>query len=146
MKRLVIALLFGVGGALPVSAVAGGVSWEFRVVEFEANEWTFRATLDPVEPLKYFPAGDCQTIHVAGAFARLRWWFSGGMVITPELHVEAVKAMKRARENAQTVRFGLLGEGVRQQRGDDRCAFESRGLVLIEENGTEGIYSVFSAP
>jgi hypothetical protein len=51
VRRLVIALPIGV--ALPVSALAGGISWEFRVVEFEADEWAFRATLDPVEPPKF---------------------------------------------------------------------------------------------
>lgn len=139
-----IAVLLGV--VLPVPALAGGISWEFRVVKFEADGWAFRATLEPLEPLKYFPRADCRTIDIEGAFARVRWWFSGGEIITPELHIESVEAMKRAQASSLPIRFGLLGEGVRQRRGDDPCAFESRGLVLFEEDGTEEIYSVFSAP
>lgn len=146
MRTLLVTL-----AALPLlvlahPAAAGGITWGFRVVEFESDGSAFRAKLVALEPLKSLPGGECEEIRVTGDFATIRWWFQGGDKITPDLHTDAVGAMERAKESGKPIRFGLLGEGVRPLTPSAKCAFVSRGLLLIQEGDVEAVYSVYSPP
>jgi hypothetical protein len=134
------ASLFGFAILLAGIAVAGGTSWNARVLSVSHPE-SGRTTL-VLEPLEEsYEWKGCAKVTIVSTLDReligLRTWSSS---LDQAKYEKALAALREAAEKQSPVRFGSMGTGLKPT--SEKCKLLSRGLELLTEpKGTVAIYS-----
>jgi hypothetical protein len=134
------ASLFGFAILLAGTAVAGGTSWNARVLSVSHPE-SGRTTFE-IEPLEEsYEWKGCAKVTIVSTLDReligLRTWSSS---LDQAKYEKALAALREAAEKQSTVRFGSMGTGLKPT--SEKCKLLSRGLdLLTEPKGTVAIYS-----
>jgi hypothetical protein len=124
-------------------AVAEADSWLFRVKSIsEIKADRFILTLSPLKSGRQFPLS-CKTVVVHVQYDSMRWQLSGSKQITKSKHDRAISLIKKAYKDQRPIKIGSMGEGFGFLDDQFPCEVQSRALSIIEQNGTEGIYSFY---
>jgi hypothetical protein len=127
-------------------AFAEGDSWLFRVKSInEIRAGRFILTLSPLKSGKLFPL-NCKTVVVHVQYDSTRWKLYGGKQITKSKHDKAISLIKKAYKDQRPIKIGSMGEGFGFLDDQFPCEVQSRALSIIEQNGTEEIYSFYKWP
>lgn len=134
---IVLVLLF------PGPCAAGGFGWLVTVnhLEFASDgEFVLRVTPD-LESLN-FPRG-CAELTVVGGYSNFRWFLFGDEKMTFENHMQALRFLSS--HSPGELFFGQMGAGLGKDGGAN-CRALSRGLMLVTEDGSTGVYSYYKWP
>jgi hypothetical protein len=127
-------------------AFAEGDSWLFRVKSInEIRPGRFILTLSPLKSGKRFPL-NCKTVVVHVQYDSTRWKLYGRKQITKSKHDKAISLIKKAYKDRRPIKIGSMGEGFGFLDDQFPCEVQSRALSIIEQNGTEEIYSFYKWP
>jgi hypothetical protein len=136
------ASLFGFAVFLAGIAVAGGDSWNAKVLSVSPPE-AGRTTLI-LEPLEEsYEWKGCAKVTIISTLDReligLRTWSSS---LDRAEYEKALAALREAAEKQIAIRFGSMGAGLKPT--SEKCKLLSRGLELLTEpKGTVAIYSYY---
>lgn len=126
--------------------LAEGDNWLFRVKSInEIRAGRFILTLSPLKSGKLFPL-NCKTVVVHVQYDSTRWKLYGGKQITKSKHDKAISLIKKAYKDRRPIKIGSMGEGFGFLDDQFPCEVQSRALSIIEQNGTEEIYSFYKWP
>jgi hypothetical protein len=134
------ASLFGFAVLLSGIAVAGGDSWNARVLSVSSPE-AGRTTL-VLEPLEEsYEWKGCARVTIVSTLDReiigLRTWSSS---LDEAKYEKSLAALRESAEKQSSIRFGSMGTGLKPT--SEKCKLLSRGLELLTEpKGTVAIYS-----
>ena len=144
MKRLplfaVVVLAFDLQ-----AAVAGGTSYQVRISAFSGGERTKATFIAESSSEEIMPG--CKVIEVVTEYRLWRWPWSREETFTREAHRQALARLREAHEAKAGIRFGIMGMGLGHESSDGPCAFRSRALATVEEEGgTHAVYSLYKDP
>jgi hypothetical protein len=121
-------------------------SWLFRVKSInQITASRLILTLSPLKSGKQFPL-NCKTVVVHVQYDSMRWQSSRGNQITKSKHDKAISLIKKAYKDRRPIKIGSMGEGFGFLDDQFPCEVQSRALSIIEQNGTEEIYSFYKWP
>lgn len=144
MLTLVALLLLPGAGVTHAGTAA---NWSFEVVEIsQADRGEALIRLRPRPRGRKFPRS-CEFFVVHAHFDLETWSPSGRRVVTRDGHERALRLLKQAQATGDIVRLGAVGRGFGALADAPKCEVASRGLqIVIEDDGTPVVYSVFEEP
>jgi len=141
---LLVFVLLSYAGATRADTAA---NWSFEVVEIsivDRDEALVR--LRPRPPGKKFPRS-CGIFVVHARFDLESWSPPGRRAVTRDGYERSLRLLQQAQATGDIVRFGAVGHGFGLIEDSPRCEVASRGLqIVVEDDGTPVVYSVFTEP
>jgi len=126
-------------------SLAGGDSWQVKVLRVTEKGGVSVVEISPID--RGAPWDGCAVATIKASYQPeplgRRTWSEN--LATSSTQREAMRVLATAANAGAVVRFGSMGTGV-VQRSSPKCAFESRGLALLEESdGRKQVYSFHGA-
>ncbi len=136
-------LLIGLILVLPSIVFAGDNNWLFRIQSVsEINPNRLILVLSPVESGKTFPL-NCKPLIIHSQYDFHWWQLSRSKDITKAKHDKAISLIKKAYREQKSIKIGSMGEGFGFVNDQTSCEVRSRAFSIIENKGTQEIYSFF---
>ena len=130
-----------------VTRAGTAATWTFEVVEVSrADRDQALIRLRPRPPGRKFPRS-CEIFVVHSHFDLETWSLAGRNAVTREGHERSLRLLEQAHATGDIVRFGAVGRGFGAIAESPKCEVASRGLqIVVEDDGTPVVYSVFEEP
>jgi hypothetical protein len=122
-------------------------NWSFEVLEVSnADRDEALIRLRPSPPGHKFPRS-CEIFVVHARFDLESWSPSGRRAVTRDGHERSLRLLQQAQATGDIVRVGAVGLGFGAIEDSPKCEVASRGLqIVVEDDGTPVVYSVFKEP
>lgn len=122
-------------------------TWTFEVLEVSSTDpREHLVRLRPRPAGRKFPRS-CEIFVVHARFDLETWDPASRRRVTREGHERSLLLLQQAQATGRIVRFGAVGRGFGAIADSPKCQVASRALqVLVGDDGTAAVYSVFEEP